>query len=305
MASVSRRAKKASGATRQKPSGARAERRAARERKRAERREYRRFTTATRQRRLALTAGIGGVVLVAILTIVVTSSPLLGLKTIRVLGTERLSNDTVVSALQPFGGEPLARVSPADVAASLSDIALIASVETRIELPSTLVVTVVERTPIGAVSTPEGFAVVDRAAVTLFESETQPSEFPLIGVPADPQSRGFVAIGEALSVIPPEVLSRIERVSASSADTVAFSLRDSQHRVLWGSSELSRDKARVLPAALRTAGRDAPQLIDLSTPDTVVIRDAASPFPTPSPPAQPGDDSEAPSENEESSENKE
>lgn len=299
MASASRRAKKASGTTRQKPSGARAERRAARERKRAERREYRRFTTATRQRRLALTAGIGGVVLVAILTIVVTSSPLLGLKTIRVLGTERLSNDTVVSALQPFGGEPLARVRPADVAASLSDIALIASVETRIELPSTLVVTVVERTPIGAVSTPEGFAVVDRAAVTLFESETQPSEFPLIGVPADPQSRGFVAIGEALSVIPPEVLSRIERVSASSADTVAFSLRDSQHRVLWGSSELSRDKARVLPAALRTAGRDAPQLIDLSTPDTVVIRDAASPFPTPSPPEEPGEDSEAPSEDEE------
>lgn len=285
--------KKTSGATRPKPSGQRAERRAARERKKAERREYRRFTTATRQRRLALTAGIGGIVLVAVLAVIVTSSPLLALKTIRVLGTERLTNDTVVSALQPFSGQPLARVSPNDVAGSLSDIALIASVETRIELPNTLVVTVVERTPIGAVRTSGGFAVVDRAGVALFESQELPREFPLIGVPADPQSRGFQAIGEALSVIPSDVLSRIDRVSASSADTVAFSLRDSQHRVLWGSSELSREKARVLPAALRTAGEVRPQLIDLSTPDTVVIRDVESPFPTPTVPDSPSEDDDS------------
>lgn len=294
MAQAGPRNTKSSGASRPKPSGQRAERRAARERKRAERREYRRFTTATRQRRLALTAGIGGIVLVGVLAVVVTSSPLLALKTIRVLGTERLTNETVVAALQPFSGQPLARVSPNDVAASLSDIALIASVDTRIELPSTLVVTVVERTPIGAVRTSGGFAVVDRAAVVLFESEELPREFPLIGVPADPQSRGFEAIGEALSVIPSDVLGRIDRVSASSADTVAFSLRDSQHRVLWGSSELSREKARVLPAALRTAGEVRPQLIDLSTPDTVVIRDVESPFPTPTVPESPSGEDDVP-----------
>lgn len=277
-----------------KSSGKRAERQAARERKRAERREYRRFTTATRQRRLALTAGIGGVLLVAVLTVIVTSSPLLALKTIRVVGTERLATDTVVSALQPLGGQPLARVSPADVAGLLSDIALVQSVDTRIELPSTLVVTVVERTPIGVVRSQGGFAVVDRAAVVLFESEVLPVEFPLIGVPARPESRGFQAIGEALAVIPPAVLSRIDRVSASSADTVAFTLRDSPHRVLWGSSELSREKARVLPAALRAAGEASPQLIDLSTPDTVVIRDVESPFPTPTPPEEPtAEDSDA------------
>lgn len=278
-----------SGSSRPKSAGKRAERRAGRDRKKAERAEYRRFTTVTRQRRLALTAGIGGIVLVGVLTIIVTSSPLLALKTIRVLGTERLTNDTVVAALEPFAGQPLARVSPTDVAASLSDIALIASVETRMELPSTLVVTVVERTPIGVVATPGGFAVVDRAAVVLSESAVLPREFPLIGVPAQPESRGFQAIGEALSVIPSDVLSRIDRVSASSADTVAFSLRDSQHRVLWGSSELSGEKARVLPAALRTAGEARPQLIDLSTPDTVVIRDVESPFPTPTVPDPPGD----------------
>ncbi|AVG23951.1 Cell division protein FtsQ [Pontimonas salivibrio] len=279
-------------------SGTRAERQAARERKRAERREYRRFTTATRQRRLAFTAGIGGVLLIAVLTVIVTSSPLLALNTVRVLGTERLATDTVVSALEPLGGQQLARVSPADVAGLLSDLPLVQSVDTRIELPSTLVVSVVERTPIGVVRSPGGFAVVDRAAVVLFESEVLPVEFPLICVPARPESRGFQAIGEALAVIPSDVLSRIDRVSASSADTVAFTLRDSPHRVLWGSSELSREKARVLPAALRAAGEFGPQLIDLSTPDTVVIRDIESPFPTPTPLEEPveGSDTVTPGE---------
>jgi len=263
---------------------AKAQRKAATERKRAERREYRRFTQQTRQRRAALTAGIGGVVVVAVLTVVLTTSPILSLRSVKVEGTERLARDVVVDALQPLTGEPLARVSPDDVVTALSDIALIQSIETRLELPGTLVVTITERTPIGAIQNGAGFQVVDRAAVVLFEAAARPTEFPLIGVAPNPESRGFQAIGEALAVIPPEVLSRIDRVSASSADTVAFSLRDSDHRVLWGSSEASTEKARVLPAALRTAGDEAPQLIDLSTPDTVVIRDVDNPLPTPQAP---------------------
>ena len=37
----------------------------------------------------------------------------------------------------------------------------------------------------------------------------------------------------------------------------------------------------MLPAALRAAGEATVQVIDLSTPDTVVIRDAGIPLPTP------------------------
>ncbi len=258
-------------------------RQAARQRRRAERREYRRFTHASRQRRLSLTAGIGGIVLVAILSVVLTSSPILSLRTIQVEGTQRLDNAEIIDALQPFAGLPLARVRPADVAQSLADIALIQSVDTRVDLPGTLVVDIIERDPIGAVASPEGYDIVDRAAVVLYSQPTKPVEFPLIGIAADADSDGFRAIGQALAVIPDDVLARIEQVSANSADTVAFTLKDSNHRVVWGSAELSREKARVLPAALRAAGEQAVQVIDLSTPDTVVIRDADIPLPTPAP----------------------
>ncbi len=254
-------------------SAARSARAATRARKKAERTEYRRFTVSTRQRRLTWTAGVGSVVALVVLVIIVTTSPLMSLRTIKVEGTVRLTNAQVIEQLQPLAGLPLAQVSGADVARELSDVALIQSVDTRVELPDTLAVSIIERTPLGAVGTAGNFRVVDQAAVELWSDTVRPSELPLIGVAADSDDRGFRAIVEALAVIPEEVLRRIDRITASSADTVAFSLRDSDHQVLWGSSEFSAQKARALPAALQAAGAAGAKLIDLSTPETVVIRD--------------------------------
>jgi len=252
-------------------------RQATRARKRAERAEYRRFTVSTRQRRLTWTAGVGSVLALAIVVVIVTTSPLMSLRTIRVEGVSRLSASEVIEQLQPLAGLPLARVSAADVARELSDVALIQSVDTRVELPDTLAVSIVERTPLGAVGTAGNFRVVDQAAVQLWTDTVRPTELPLIGVAANAEDRGFQAIVEALAVIPADVLRRIDRITATSADTVAFSLRDSNHQVLWGSSEFSSQKARALPAALQAAGASGSKLIDLSTPDTVVIRDVGTP----------------------------
>jgi len=252
-------------------------RQAARARKKAERAEYRRFTASTRQRRLTWTAGVGSVLALAIVVVIVTTSPLMSLRTIRVEGVSRLAAAEVIEQLQPLAGLPLARVSAADVARELSDVALIQSVDTRVELPDTLAVSIVERTPLGAVGTAGNFRVVDQAGVELWTDTVRPTELPLIGVAANAEDRGFQAIVEALAVIPADVLRRIDRITATSADTVAFSLRDSDHQVLWGSSEFSAQKARALPAALQAAGAAGSKLIDLSTPETVVIRDVGSP----------------------------
>jgi len=252
-------------------------RHAARARKKAERAEYKRFTASTRQRRLTWTAGVGSVLALAIVVVIVTTSPLMSLRTIRVEGVSRLSAAEVIEQLQPLAGLPLARVSAADVARELSDVALIQSVDTRVELPDTLAVSIVERTPLGAVGTAGNFRVVDQAGVELWTDAVRPLELPLIGVAANAEDRGFQAIVEALAVIPSDVLRRIDRITATSADTVAFSLRDSNHQVLWGSSEFSAQKARALPAALQAAGAAGSKLIDLSTPETVVIRDVGTP----------------------------
>lgn len=264
--------KKTSGAA----SAAKKAKAATRERKRAERKEYRRFTVTTRQRRLNWTVSLGSIVALVIVVVIVTTSPLMSLRIIRVEGVQRLTSEQVIEQLQPLAGLPLARVSAADVAKELADVSLIQSVDTRVELPDTLAVNIVERTPLGVVSTPTGFDVVDQAGVALWSDTIRPTEFPLIGIAPNAESKGFQAIVSALAAIPPEVLRRIEQITASSTDTVAFSLRDSNHQVLWGSSEFSGAKARALPAALQAAGSAGAKLIDLSTPDTVVIRDVTS-----------------------------
>jgi cell division protein FtsQ len=255
-----------------KPSTARDVRRAQAERRRAERKEFRRFTVSTRKRRINLIAGIGSLVALVFTVVILTTSPVFSLQNIELDGLERLSESEVRGHLSGLMGKPLAQVGPGDVADLLAEVPLVRSVETRVDLPNTLVVSVVERTPLGVVQTPTGFDVVDQAAVVLWAESVKPASLPVILVAPDRDSAPFRAIVRALEVLPPSVLARVDAVTANSQDTVRFSLQDSNHIVLWGSAELSEAKARALPAALLAAGAEGAKLIDLSTPDTVVIR---------------------------------
>jgi cell division protein FtsQ len=256
-----------------KPAPARDVRRAQAERRRAERKEFRRFTVSTRKRRIHLIAGLGSLVALVFTVVILTTSPVFSLQKIDLDGLERLSESEVRGQLSGLMGTPLAQVGPSDVADMLAAVPLVRSVETRVDLPNTLVVSVVERTPLGVVQTPTGFDVVDQAAVILWSESVKPATLPVILVAPDRQSAPFRAIVRALEVLPPSVLARVDAVTANSQDTVRFSLQDSNHIVLWGSAELSEAKARALPAALLAAGAEGAKLIDLSTPDTVVIRD--------------------------------
>ena len=258
-----------------RPLTARDVRRAKAGRRRAERKEFRRFTVSTRKRRINLIAGLGSVVALVFTVVILTTSPVFSLQTLEVGGVERLSESEVRGQLSDLMGRPLAQVDAQDVADMLAELPLVRSVETRVDLPNTLVVSVVERTPLGVVQTPTGFDVVDQVAVVLWSESVKPANLPVILVAPDRESAPFRAIVRALEVLPPAVLARVDAVTANSQDTVRFSLQDSNHIVLWGSAELSEAKARALPAALLAAGVDGAKLIDLSTPDTVVIRDVS------------------------------
>jgi cell division protein FtsQ len=220
-----------------------------------------------------LVAGVSSLLSLVLTVLILTTSPVFSLRNIELDGVERLSEEEVKGQLSALMGVPLAQVGPADVADMLAVFPLIRSVETRVDLPNTLVVSVVERTPLGAIQTPTGFDIVDQAAVVLWSESVKPTSLPVILVAPDREAAPFRAIVRALEVLPPTVLARVDAVTANSQDTVRFSLTDSNHIVLWGSADLSQAKARALPAALVAAGAEGAKLIDLSTPDTVVIRD--------------------------------
>ena len=246
---------------------------AAKKRRQAERAEYRRFTEETRRRRLVWGVSLGGVGLVAALTAVLVLSPVLAFRQLEVDGNFLVSESDIAQALQPLYGEPLARVTQERVAEAFAPITLIQAFTTRIAPPNTLVVTLIEREPVGYVTSSRGFDIVDPVGVVLWSDEVAPSGVPLILVAPDADSPSFRSVSRVLLALPREIHSQIEGITATTLDDVRFTIRDRDHEVVWGSAERSAEKARVLGASLLAAGEFEPRVIDVSTPESVVIRD--------------------------------
>ena len=238
----------------------------------AEKAEFRRFTEATRRRRITWAVSLGSVGLLVLSVVVLTLSPALSFREVRVEGGDRVTSSAVAEALGGLYGEPLARVSDERVQQALEPLTLIQAFETRIEPPGTLVVTIVERKPLGAVSASGAFDVVDAAGVVLWEEPALPTGLPRILVAADSSSPSFSAISRVLLALPQELLVQVEGITATTLDDVRFTIRGSSHDVVWGSSERSVEKARVLRAALIALRTEESQVIDVTTPDSMVVR---------------------------------
>lgn len=240
---------------------------------RAERAEYRRFTEETRRRRWVWGISVGGIGLVGVLTAVLVLSPALAFRQLEVEGNRLVSEQDIANALQPLYGEPLARVTEDRVQEAFAPITLIQAFSTRIQPPNTLVVTLMEREPLGYVSGPNGFDVVDGVGVVLWTDQQAPSDVPLILVAPDAESPSFRAVARVLLVLPPEIQRQVEGITATTLDDVRFTIRDRDHEVVWGGPERSVEKARVLGPSLVAAGQEAPRVIDVTTPESVVVRE--------------------------------
>mgnify|MGYP005626322733 FL=1 len=245
---------------------------ASRQRVSAEKAEYRRFTEATRRRRITWAISLGSVGLLVLSVIVLTLSPALALRDVRVEGGTRVTPAHIEQALAGLYGEPLARVSDERVASALEPLTLIQAFETRLEPPGTLVVSIVERKPLGAFRGREAFEIVDAAGVVLWEEAILPQGLPQILVQPETDSPSFTAISRVLLALPDELLVQVEGVTATTLDDVRFTIRGSSHEVVWGSSERSPAKARVLAASLIALGDGDTKIIDVTTPDSVVVR---------------------------------
>lgn len=262
-----------SGGGPRRPAKARAvAREATRRRHKAEKAEFKGFTQATRHRRRVWAASLASIAVVVLATVVLVLSPALALRDVQVEGSTTVSEEEIQEALSGLYGEPLARISNDRVATALKSIRVIQAFETRIEPPGTLVIILNERQALGAVSRGGLFIVVDAAAVELWSQPEPPADLPIILVEADRTSPSFEAVARVLLALPPEISGSVEGVTASTLDDVRFTMRESSHEVIWGSAERSREKARVLGAALRAAGTGQPQVIDVTTPDSVVVR---------------------------------
>ncbi len=252
---------------------AEAELRAAeRARKRAEKRELRRFTRRVRRRRIAWAVGLGLVASLIGISLAAVFSPLLALRDIRVEGTTSLDPAQIVDAVDDQLGTPLALLDEGRLREQLGQFTLIRSYSTEILPPGTLIIHIVERSPVGAIVRGNAFDIVDAAGVVLASSAARPEGLPLIVVEAaDPESPAFRSVAEVLLVLPASVRDQLDSIAATTRDDVTLTLAGSTQRVVWGSADDSEHKARVLAALVAIHGGSGPGTYDVSAPGTAVF----------------------------------
>ncbi|SMQ66619.1 Cell division septal protein FtsQ [Plantibacter sp. VKM Ac-1784] len=247
-------------------------REAAKLRRRHERQEIRRFTARKRGRHRpwVIAAAILGVLIVV--SLAGAYSPLLAVRSIEVVGASRVNQAEITEALSDQLGRPLALVDPGAVKAVLVGYPLIESYSLESQPPSTLVVRIVEREPVGVLQSGSVYTLVDAAGVTIERSDQPIAGYPTLMVTGGPTSKGFVAAAAVIRALPTDLRARVASVSASTADDVTLTLVDSPAEVVWGSAEDSAVKAVILAKTMAATDPSQVNQYDVSSPSAAIVR---------------------------------
>ncbi|WP_405372662.1 MULTISPECIES: FtsQ-type POTRA domain-containing protein [unclassified Microbacterium] len=243
---------------------------AARARRRALRREVRRFTARQRRRRNALLISVGAVLAVALGAVGLAYSPLFAVDRITVVGTDRLDPDAVADALSSQRGTPLALVDSSAVKEALVGFPLVETYSLEARPPQELIVRIVERTPIGSLSSKAGHTLVDAAGVALSTTKDAPKGFPTLEIDGGAGSRAFLAAGSVYRSLPDDLRARVTAMSATTPNDVTLSIDGAD--VLWGGTDNPVEKAAVLRAAMIASPPEDVEMYDISSTDAAVIR---------------------------------
>ncbi|MBX3099646.1 MAG: FtsQ-type POTRA domain-containing protein [Salinibacterium sp.] len=250
-------------------------RKAARARRKFERAEVRRFTRRARNRRIVFAAVGGVIVTLALLVVTAVYSPLLALRTVAVDGTSRLDPTAIVAAVSDQLGTPLALLNYDRMTSDLAGFPLIRSYVTEIVPPDTLLIHVSERQPVGSIAAASGFDLVDPAGVVVQQSAERIPGVPLINIAgAAVTDPSFAAVVEVLLALPPELLSQVDTITATTKDDVNFTLVGVGQGVHWGSADESDRKAALLAGLIAVIGGSRTGTFDVSAPGNGVFRPA-------------------------------
>lgn len=227
-----------------------------------------------RRRRWWLTGVLSAVLIVAGVIAYLVFTPALAVRTLEVQDNRLVPEDQITAALAPLVGTSLTQIGDDDVRALLDGFAPIEDVSVAAVPPSTLSVTVTERTPVAVVESGEKFVLIDsegRQLTTVANRES--AALPLIDGGANAvNSAVFSSIADVLAALPADIRKRLVHASAESIDSVELELTDGK-TIFWGSAEENGEKARVIAALLTLPEQDPPvNVYDVSTPSRPVTR---------------------------------
>jgi cell division protein FtsQ len=200
---------------------------------------------------------------------VLLGSRLLVARHIDVVGERLVPRDRVLAVARVRLGEPLIRLDTGAVRDRVEAVQEIETVRVERRWPATVRIVVRERTPIAAVQHDNRFLQIDRYGVTVLTSSARPRGLPSLTVAdpgqTDPTLRSALAVIQAL---PAWVSHRVASVEARSPEAVTLRLKEGT-TIVWGASERTPDKLRLLRGLLSTTPQRGIKTIDVSSPEVV------------------------------------
>jgi cell division protein FtsQ len=190
---------------------------------------------------------------------------------IEVVGTNRIPAADIQAALSSQLGTPLPLLDFAQVKSELSEFSLIQSFVTESRPPGTLVVRIIEREPVGLLTSAAGFDLIDRAGVVISRGAERPAGYPVIVTQQGVGSAGFESALAVMAALPENLRVQLETITAATTDDVTLTLTGGV-RVVWGSSEESDYKALVLAALIVTNPVGTVGEYDVTSPNSAVLR---------------------------------
>ncbi|TLF81033.1 cell division protein FtsQ/DivIB [Nocardia cyriacigeorgica] len=221
---------------------------------------------ARRWRRIRLW-GLPAVCLLITVIVVAWFTPLLSVRAVQIQGLSAVPEERVRELLEIPDGQSMLRIDTAAMAARVASIPKVSTVRVQRSFPSTVRVTITERTPVLFYTSERGAHLLDAQSV---EYAIEP---PPIGVPelkaghpgsADPGTRAAVAVVTAL---PPALRVQVGEVAVRSISDISLRLRDGR-TVLWGGADDAERKVAVVGPLLTRPGT----VFDVSSPDLVTVK---------------------------------
>ena len=232
-----------------------------------------RFTGKSRQSRIIWLSLLSSFVALVLLVLATLVTPMLAVEKIKITGLKKVSEKSVLAAVKPNIGKPLALVSESEIANQLSKFKLIESISIISELPHTLHIAIAERQPIAIVDVAGASVLYDAAGVNLGAAKYSDA-VPRVLINDDPKtSKTFALAIDVLLALPADLLDRVAVIDAKTKDDVRLQLRGyAGQLIIWGDSSQSILKSKVLAALIKNQKITDRVTYDVSSPSAPVVR---------------------------------
>ncbi len=220
-----------------------------------------------RRRALARRTGAGlGALALAVAAVVLLWTPVVGVRSVSVSGTGRVSAHSIRAAAAVDIGHPMLTLPVGKIAARVTELPTVASAEVTRHWPTSVRIHVIERTPVAWRAEPDGAHLLDASGADFAVVSEPPGGLPRLTVGGAAETARVHAALHALDSLPSGLEKRVVTVSADSPIDVRFTLEKGK-KVVWGAPKEAQRKGTVLTVLMSRPGTT----YDVAAPDLPTV----------------------------------